>query len=53
VLRVLRSLEYDGPVVCEPFSPARDRLGEMPADDAAAQVTQCMKRLFEQAGVET
>ncbi|MCC5828219.1 MAG: TIM barrel protein [Phycisphaeraceae bacterium] len=51
MLRAVAATGFDGPVFAEPFKPEVPRLGELPPDDAAAQVMTCMKRLFAEAGV--
>jgi len=42
----LRELAYDGPVICEPFRPAKDRLAALDPDDACAEVVATMRRLL-------
>ncbi|KPK65921.1 MAG: hypothetical protein AMK73_01535 [Planctomycetes bacterium SM23_32] len=51
VLRVLDERGYEGPVICEPFQPSLDRLRSMEPDTAAHTVADCMRRLFDAAGV--
>lgn len=44
----LKTLGYDGPVTCEPFSA---RINSLPAEEAATETIQTMRRLFQVAGI--
>jgi sugar phosphate isomerase/epimerase len=46
ILKVLKQLEYDGPVICEPFQPTVGRYQGMPDEEVAVEVSQVMKKLF-------
>jgi sugar phosphate isomerase/epimerase len=46
VLRALRAVGYDGPVIAEPFEPHLSRLRRLAPDDCAAEISQIMHRLF-------
>lgn len=46
VLGVLMDLDYDGPVIAEPFKPRRTELAAMTPDDAADSVIACMRQVF-------
>jgi sugar phosphate isomerase/epimerase len=45
LVRVLLEKGYDGPIIAEPFKPAKDRLASLPPDEAAAEVAACMNEL--------
>jgi sugar phosphate isomerase/epimerase len=47
VLRTLRKLNYDGPVIAEPFMPELERLHQLPSDDVAAEIGELMQRLMQ------
>ena len=47
ILRTLKELKYEGPVICEPFQPTLNRMKAMDDDSVAMEVSKCMKRLFE------
>lgn len=46
VLGVLRRLDYDGPVIVEPFTPWTSRFSGMPRDAVAAQVSALVRPLM-------
>lgn len=46
VLLALQELKYQGPVICEPFQPHLNRLRNLPMEDVALEVSDCMKKLF-------
>jgi len=46
VVKILRALKYDGPVICEPFNPTIGRLKALPNEQAAGEVAERMKDLF-------
>ena len=46
VMRVLRELSYDGPVICEPFEPSKTRLAAMPVEEALAEAGGAMARVM-------
>jgi sugar phosphate isomerase/epimerase len=43
LISTLRELGYEGPVIAEPFSPQRDRLGQLSPDDAASEVARVLR----------
>lgn len=49
LLGVLRDRGYDGPVICEPFDPAKKRFTAMPPDAVAAEVMAVMRPLVRPA----
>lgn len=51
ILRVLNDEGYEGPVICEPFWPTRDRFGAMDADEVLHEVSDVMHALFSEAGI--
>lgn len=44
-MAVLRDRDYDGPVICEPFDPARKHFSTLPPDVVAAEVMAVMRPL--------
>ena len=52
LVKWLAAGNYDGPVTIEPFSPERDRLAELPANTAAAEVAKCLKEVLARASVK-
>ncbi len=52
VMRLLADAGYDGPVISEPFSPAKGRLGAMAPEAALAEVGASMRALFAAAGMD-
>lgn len=47
VLRALRAVGYDGPVIAEPFEPNLSRLRQLTPDQCAAEVSAVMHRLMD------
>lgn len=47
-LRFLQAISYDGPVTVEPFSK---RLRSLPAEEAASETSESLKRVWKQAGI--
>lgn len=47
ILKTLKELSYEGPVICEPFQPSINRMKAMDADSVAKEVSTYMKKLFE------
>lgn len=52
VLQTLAREGYRGPVICEPFMPAKKELGGLAPHEAAARVAVVMEALFEKAGIK-
>jgi sugar phosphate isomerase/epimerase len=46
ILKVLKQLNYNGPVICEPFQPTVGRFQGMGDEKVAAEVSKVMKELF-------
>lgn len=46
LLKFLKKINYQGPVICEPFQPNLNRLKSKPIDDVALEVSVCMKELL-------
>jgi sugar phosphate isomerase/epimerase len=48
LMRWLREIGYDGPIIAEPFTPQLNRLRALPADSVAREVGACLTRLLQQ-----
>lgn len=46
LLRWLRDIAYDGPIIAEPFTPQITRLRALPPEAVAAEVGACLRRLL-------
>lgn len=52
ILRLFEAAGYSGPVIMEPMAPTTTRYSQMTALDAAREASDCLHRLFAQAGVQ-
>jgi sugar phosphate isomerase/epimerase len=50
LVRVLREIGYDGPMIVEPFQPQLNRLRKMPAEEVLQEISGIMKRLLAASG---
>lgn len=46
ILGLLKKNNYDGPIICEPFFPTRDRFAKMSNDDIVSEVSDCMNNII-------
>lgn len=46
LLKFLKEINYQGPIICEPFQPNLDRLKSKSIDDIALEVSVCMKEVL-------
>jgi sugar phosphate isomerase/epimerase len=51
ILKALRNINYDGPIICEPFQPTVGRFHGMSDEEVAREVSEVMKKLFKRSAL--